>query len=135
MRAGVGDDFLEHFAGARVHHMPVFLFERRQIDHEAVRRNRHAIAAAFVTFFPKQFLRYQIETHERADGAHVKPLGLSVRANTFHIHRMAFLIHPGGRNAPHEFVSVIDIKDQYSVSAILEVVANAGGSDIEEFVF
>jgi hypothetical protein len=64
---------------------------------------------------------------------HVQALRCSYGGDAFHIQRLSFVINACQRNPPDELVTPGAISNtQNSVAAILQVVANARCSDVEE---
>src|SRR5205085_8948428 len=108
---------------------------RRQIDHFAIRRNGHAIAAAFVRLFPEYFVGGEVKTRQRSGRADIEPMGGRVCANAFDIQRLAFFVQPRDRNAFHESVAVVDVEYQHALPAVFEVITNAGLGHIKKTAF
>ena len=77
----------------------------------------------------------QIKTKNASRGADVNPFGKSIGTNTFDIEGFAFFVQPSSGNPAQEFVPVVDVEHQQSVSTILQVIANAGFGYIQQFVF
>ena len=50
----------------------------------------------------------------------------------FDVERLPLGVEPGGRNALDELVAVVDVEDQESVAAVLEIVANPGLGDVKQ---
>ena len=53
-------------------------------------------------------------------------------SNAFHVGRGLIGMKPAGPDAPDKTVVIVYIKHKQAVAAVFEVVAHAGGGDVEE---
>ena len=110
-------------------------FERGQINHLTVGRNRHAIAPAGIRFLPNDLFAREIKTGQRSGRADVEAFGGCVGANALDVQRLAAFTESRRRNAFHEAMAVINVEDQHAVPAIFEIIANAWFGHIEQPAF
>jgi hypothetical protein len=127
----LGTSFFDHVSRERVNHVPVVLLERREVNDLSVRRESHAVAAAFVCFFPDHLLCEQVDALERFDGTDVEALRGGARADALDVQRFAVLIHAFRGNAFDEFVIVVDVEHEEAVPAELEIIADARHRHVE----
>src|SRR3989442_301165 len=106
--------------------MPMLSFKRRQINNLTVGRDGHAIAATFIRFLPKQFVRGEIEAHQGAIRVQIEALRLCAGTDSFDIQWLAFFINPTGRNPSDELMSVLNTKHEDAMTAVLEIIPDAG---------
>src|SRR5206468_7270791 len=99
------------------------------INHLAVRRDGHAVAATFIRFFPEDIFAAQIKAGERFRRADVKAFRGRVGANPLDVEWLAFFVQPRRLQALQETVAVIDVEHEHAVSAVFQVIANAGFGD------
>jgi hypothetical protein len=132
VRAGLRHHLRDDLAAERVNDVPMILFERREIHHAPIRRQRHAVAAALIRFFPEDFVRAQIEAGEELQRAHVKPPGRRAGRDAFYVERLAVRAAAGSRNAPHERVATIDVEHEHTVAAALEIIPNPRRAHIQQ---
>src|SRR5256885_5187048 len=135
VRSGFGHDFGEHIAGERVDSVPVRALEGRYVKNFAVGGDGQAIGAAVVGFFPELGVGEEIEAGDTLGGADVELAGFGAGNDAFYIFGLlAGRDGPSG-NALDDFVAGVDVVDEDADSAVFDIIANAGKSDIEEMLF
>ena len=133
VRARAGHDARDRVAGARVEHVPVRPFERRHVQHAAVRREGQPIAAAVVRAVPQHRVGRQIEREHALDACSRtagRSRALAAMPFTFSGSSPAGSVHR--RDPAHEAVAVVHVEDEHADAAVLDVVADAGLGHVEE---
>ena len=100
--------------------------ERRHVQQAAVRRNRQAIASAFVLAVPESFFALQVERDQPLRRGEVQPAGLPAGGDPFDRFLPSVVGHRAlQRNALDEFVTAIDVEDEDAGAAVFQIVAAA----------
>ncbi len=111
--------------------MPVRTFERRNVEDLAVRRDRHPVTASFVLAVPEQFLRRQIEGRHPFGCGDVDAAGCRTGGDALHVFSGRAGRDLERRNPFHELVPVVHVEHQEPHSAVLDLVTDTRGRNIE----
>ena len=115
------------FAGRGVDDVPGVLLERRHVEHLAVGRDRHAVAALRQFLLPERLLGHQIDAVERFGRGEVELASVAALAtDALDVVAASSRLLAVGGDALDELVPVVDVEDQDAGAAELQVVADAG---------
>ena len=107
--AGIGDDPGDRATVPGADHIPVRPFERRHIERGAVRRDRQAIAPAFVFAVPDDPLGVQVDRRHALDRGDVQTCGLRARRDALDgLGRLA-VVRLERRNPFQESMAIVDV--------------------------
>src|SRR5439155_172293 len=107
----------------------------RHVEDLSVGRYSHPVTAAIVSLFPHLFFGDEVEAAQPLGRADVELRGPCAGGYPLDVLGHLARRHVPRRNSLDELVSVINIEDQDTDSAVLHIIPNAGNSDVEQMLF